>query len=76
VRGVGEVCGDRHEVVMHRPVYNAAKGLVPGDRGLSIRFPRFIKLREDKGVEQATTPQDLANAWHRQVRRRVAWSKY
>lgn len=49
---------------MHRPVYNAAKGLVPGDRGLSVRFPRFIKLREDKSVEQATTPRDLANLWH------------
>ena len=36
------------------PVYPAARGLIPGGRGLSMRFPRFIRLREDKGVEQAS----------------------
>ncbi len=45
------------------PVYTAALGLVSEERGLSIRFPRFIKRREDKGVEQASTPRDLANIY-------------
>lgn len=27
--------------------------------GLSLRFPRFLKIREDKGVKEATTLQEL-----------------
>jgi DNA ligase-1 len=49
------------------PVYPAAKGKIPGvDRGLSMRFPRFMKLRDDKGTAQATTPVELAEAYFRQ----------
>ena len=44
----------------------AAKGLVSDSRGLSIRFPRFLKVREDKGIEQASTPQFLASMWRTQ----------
>ncbi|KAF8497652.1 ATP-dependent DNA ligase [Gautieria morchelliformis] len=47
----------------------AALGLVPGTRGLSVRFPRFVKLREDKGLEQASTPKFLANMWQAQEKR-------
>lgn len=42
------------------PVYTAAKGLVSEERGVSCRFPRFIRRREDKGPEQASTPRQLA----------------
>lgn len=45
------------------PVYTAAKGLVSDERGLSLRFPRFIKRRTDKSSHQASTPRQLANMY-------------
>lgn len=42
------------------PTYSAAMGLVSEERGLSLRFPRFLRKREDKGIEEASTPQFLA----------------
>ncbi|KAK9479610.1 hypothetical protein V1514DRAFT_278079 [Lipomyces japonicus] len=47
------------------PVYTAARGMVD-DRGLSVRFPRFVRKRDDKGVEEASTPQYLADIFRRQ----------
>ncbi|KAK0465632.1 ATP-dependent DNA ligase [Desarmillaria tabescens] len=41
----------------------AAKGLVSSTKGLSLRFPRFIRVREDKGVSQASTPKFLADMY-------------
>jgi len=48
------------------PVSVAALGLVSKTRGLSLRFPRFMGVREDKGVEHASTPQFLAEMWEHQ----------
>jgi len=46
------------------PVHAAARGLVPDtDRGIALRFPRFIKVRDDKAVEQATGPDQLASMY-------------
>lgn len=36
------------------------------ERGLSMRFPRFIKRREDKGPLESTTPQQLAKIYRDQ----------
>jgi DNA ligase-1 len=33
------------------------------DKGLSLRFPRFIRIREDKSVEMASTPALLVRLW-------------
>jgi len=41
-------------------------GLVSEERGLSMRFPRFIKVREDKGIEEASTGRELAMMWEKQ----------
>ncbi|KWU43593.1 ATP-dependent DNA ligase, partial [Rhodotorula sp. JG-1b] len=47
------------------PVYPAARSLL-GERGCSIRFPRFMKVREDKAIENATTAEQLARMYHMQ----------
>ena len=51
------------------PTYTAAIGLVSEDRGLSMRFPRFLKLREDKSIEEASTTEFLANLYRKQEAR-------
>lgn len=53
------------------PTYTAAIGLV-NERGLSIRFPRFLKVREDKGIEEASTDEFLASLYRKQEARMKA----
>lgn len=48
------------------PTYTAAIGLVSEDRGLSLRFPRFLKTREDKGMDEASTTDFLAGLYRKQ----------
>jgi DNA ligase-1 len=48
------------------PTYTAAIGLVSEERGLSTRFPRFLKVREDKSIEEATEVEELANLYRKQ----------
>lgn len=48
------------------PTYTAAIGLVSDEKGLSLRFPRFLKKREDKGIEEASTNEFLAGLWRKQ----------
>ena len=48
------------------PTYLAAVGLVDEIRGLSMRFPRFLKIREDKGIDEASTADFLAELWFKQ----------
>ena len=51
------------------PTYVAALGLVDAERGLSMRFPRFLKAREDKSIEEASTSDFLAELWRKQEAR-------
>jgi DNA ligase 1 len=51
------------------PVSTAAQGLVSASKGLSLRFPRFIRVREDKAIENASTPEFLAGLWRSQQRK-------
>lgn len=51
------------------PTYLAALGLVDEDRGLSMRFPRFLKVREDKSIDEASTSDFLAELWRKQEKK-------
>ncbi|EGX96632.1 DNA ligase I, putative [Cordyceps militaris CM01] len=48
------------------PTYTAAIGLVSDERGLSLRFPRFLKKRDDKSIDEASTNEFLAGLWRKQ----------
>ncbi|KAL1870725.1 hypothetical protein Daus18300_005045 [Diaporthe australafricana] len=54
------------------PVYTAAIGLISEDRGLSMRFPRFLKKREDKSIEEASTNEFLAGLYRKQSEKAAA----
>ncbi|KAK7472666.1 hypothetical protein VKT23_000779 [Stygiomarasmius scandens] len=61
-----EVWEIRGAEVTLSPVSVAALGLVSKSKGLSLRFPRFIKIREEKTIEQASDTTFLANLWQKQ----------
>lgn len=51
------------------PTYTAAIGLVSDERGLSLRFPRFLRVRDDKSIDEASTSDYLSLLWRKQVKR-------
>ncbi|KAK5011553.1 hypothetical protein LTR28_013958 [Elasticomyces elasticus] len=51
------------------PTYMAALGLVREERGLSLRFLGFSRVREDKGNEEAGTSDFLAELYGKQQAR-------
>ncbi|MFX0113485.1 MAG: ATP-dependent DNA ligase [Candidatus Hodarchaeota archaeon] len=51
------------------PIHTCGRGIaVKGDdsTGIALRFPRFIRLRSDKGIEDATTVKEIVEIFFRQ----------
>ncbi|KAJ8567441.1 hypothetical protein K7X08_019649 [Anisodus acutangulus] len=51
------------------PVHHAAIGLVHPSRGISVRFPRFIRCLSDRKPEECSTSADIADMFHSQTRK-------
>uniref|UniRef100_A0A7J3ZKW7 DNA ligase n=1 Tax=Fervidicoccus fontis TaxID=683846 RepID=A0A7J3ZKW7_9CREN len=51
------------------PLHTCGVGRVKKNAGISIRFPRFIRWRDDKGPEEATTCRELIDMYRQQLRK-------
>ena len=48
------------------PVHTCALDEIKKDNGIAIRFPRFIRFRDDKGPEDATTTSEIVTYYKSQ----------
>uniref|UniRef100_A0A7C5XMR8 DNA ligase n=1 Tax=Ignisphaera aggregans TaxID=334771 RepID=A0A7C5XMR8_9CREN len=51
------------------PLHTCCKGWIKPDAGISIRFPRFIRWREDKTANEATTTKEIYEMYLKQMKK-------
>lgn len=51
------------------PVHHAAIGMAHSSRGISIRFPRFVRSVSDRDPEECSTATDIAEMFKSQSRK-------
>ncbi|KAH9257636.1 hypothetical protein BASA81_004085 [Batrachochytrium salamandrivorans] len=49
------------------PQHKGALGLIKSDRGVGLRFPRFLRIRDDKKVEDATSAVQVEQMYRQQA---------
>eukprot|EP01023_Acetabularia_acetabulum_P054656 TRINITY_DN6193_c0_g2_i1.p1 TRINITY_DN6193_c0_g2~~TRINITY_DN6193_c0_g2_i1.p1 ORF type:complete len:635 (+),score=149.87 TRINITY_DN6193_c0_g2_i1:124-1905(+) len=49
------------------PLYRAAAGWVDDTKGVSVRFPRLVREREDKTPEESTSPEQISEMYKKQI---------
>merc|ERR1719456_2159120 len=49
------------------PVHTSAFGQKADGKGIGLRFPRFLRIREDKGPEDSTSPEQIVDMFESQA---------
>jgi DNA ligase-1 len=50
------------------PIHSASSSLRSDGKGIGLRFPRFLRIRDDKGPEDATSSEQIVQMFEDQFK--------